>query len=195
MQRRDVLRLLTTTAVASAMPLELIQSLQQARAEVGPTRGLRTLNPHQNATVTLLSERIIPETDTPGARGTSVNEFIDLLLTEWYDKPDTERFLQGITEADADSQKRFHKNFIDCSPAQQTELMTAWDSDAMEYARAVKASAKTKSAAPPANFFYTVKRLTIVGYYTSEPGFTKELKATIIPLKHAGCAPLSEARS
>ena len=195
MQRRDVLRLLTTTAVASAMPLEILQSLQQARAEVGPTRGLRTLNAHQNATVTLLSERIIPETDTPGARGTKVNEFIDLLLTEWYDKPDTERFLQGIAEADADSRRRFGKDFVNCSATQQTELMTAWDNAAMTYARDTKAAAKAKTAAPPTNFFYTVKRLTVVGYYTSEAGFTKELKATIIPMKHAGCAPLSEARS
>ena len=186
MQRRDVLRLLTTTAMASAMPLEILQSLQQARAEVGPSRGLRTLNPHQNATVILLSERIIPETDTAGAKSTKVNEFIDLLLTEWYDKPDTDRFLQG---------RHFGKDFVDCSTAQQTELMKEWDSAALDYAKANKASLNAKFAAPPANFFYTVKRLTIVGYYTSEVGFTKELKATIIPLKHAGCAPLSEARS
>lgn len=195
MQRRDVLRLLTTTAVASAMPLEILQSLREARAEVGPVRGLRTLNPHQNATVTLLSERIIPETDTAGAAATKVNEFIDLLLTEWYDKPDTDHFLQGIAQADADSRKRFGKDFIACTPAQQTQLMKTWDDGAMAYSRAVKASRTAKTAAPPTNFFYTVKRLTVVGYYTSEQGFTKELKATIIPLKHAGCAPLSEARS
>src|ERR1700712_1341765 len=100
MERREVLRLLTSTAVASAMPLELLQSLQQARAEVGPAAGLRTLNAHQNETITTISELIIPETATPGAKGTKVNEFIDLLLTEWYDKPDTDRFLQGIANVD-----------------------------------------------------------------------------------------------
>jgi hypothetical protein len=46
---------------------------------------LRTLNPHQNATVTAISEIIIPQTDTPGAKAARVNEFIDLILTEWYD--------------------------------------------------------------------------------------------------------------
>ncbi len=195
MQRREVLRLLTTTAVASAMPLELMQSMREARAQVGPTAGLRTLNPHQNATISTLSERIIPETSTPGAKGTKVNEFIDLLLTEWYDKSDADRFLQGIAEADAASQKRFGKAFVQCSEPQQVELMKVWDADAMDYSRANKAAVKAKTDVPPVNFFYTVKRLTIVGYYTSEVGFTKELGATIIPLKHAGCAPLSEARS
>lgn len=195
MQRRDVLRLLTSAAAVSAMPTELLQALQQARTEVGPGRGLRTLNAHQNATITTLSERIIPETSTPGATSTRVNEFIDLLLTEWYDKPDTDRFLQGIADCDAASQRRFHKDFVHCSADQQTTLMKDWDSRAMAYVQAVKQAQQQKATPPSPDFFYTVKRLTLVGYYTSEAGFTKELKATIIPLKHAGCAPLAEARS
>ncbi len=69
MQRRDVLRLLTSAAALSAMPLELVMALQQARAESSSSIGLRTLNPHQNATVTLISELMIPQTDTPGSKG------------------------------------------------------------------------------------------------------------------------------
>lgn len=195
MQRRDVLRLLTSAAAVSAMPTELLQALQQARAEVGPGVGLRTLNAHQNATVAVLTERIIPETSTPGARSTKVNEFIDLLLTEWYDKPDAEQFLQGIADCDAASQRRFHKMFVQCPEDQQVALMKDWDNQAIAYVRAVKQAQQQKATPPPPDFFYTVKRLTLLGYYTSEAGFTKELKATIIPLKHAGCAPLAEARS
>ena len=195
MQRRDVLRLLTSTAVMSAIPIELLQTMQQARAEAGANGGLRTLDAQQNATIVTMTDLIIPETSTPGAKGVKVNEFIDLMLTEWYDRPDSERFLQGIAEADAASRKRFGKAFVQCSAAQQIALMKTWDDEAMAYAHALKLSQKSKAAAPPVNFFYTVKRLTLVGYYTSEVGFLKELGATIIPLKHAGCAPLSEARS
>ncbi|WP_169315310.1 gluconate 2-dehydrogenase subunit 3 family protein [Terriglobus roseus] len=195
MQRRDVLRLLASTAVISALPVELMQSLQQARAQSGPGGSLRTLNAHQNLTITTMSDIIIPETTTPGAKGAKVNEFIDLLLTEWYDKPDTDHFLQGIAEADATSRKRFGKAFVDCTTAQQVQLMKTWDDEAMQYARALKAKPTGQMLPPPANFFYTVKRLTLVGYYTSEVGFSKELGKTIIPMKHAGCAPLSEARS
>jgi len=195
MQRRDVLRLLTSTAVFSAIPVELLQSVQRARAEAGPAVGLRTLNAHQHATIETISDAIIPETSTPGAKGAKVSEFIDLMLTEWYDKPDSDRFLQGIADADAASQKRFGKTFVQCSATQQTQLMKGWDDEAMRYSHAVKTAQKTKTTPPPTNFFYTVKRLTLVGYYTSEIGFSKELGATIIPLKHAGCAPLSEARS
>jgi len=195
MQRRDVLRLLASTAVLSALPVELMQSLQKARAEVSSAGGLRTLNAHQNLTITTMSDRIIPETSTPGAKAAKVNEFIDLLLTEWYDKPDTDRFLQGIADSDATSQKRFGKTFVECTAAQQVEMMKAWDDEAMKYAQALKSARTGQMLPPPTNFFYTVKRLTLVGYYTSEIGFAKELGKTIIPMKHAGCAPLSEARS
>ena len=73
--------------------------------------------------------------------------------------------------------------------------MKTWDDEAMKYARALKSAQTGQMLPPPTNFFYTVKRLTLVGYYTSEVGFSKELGKTIIPMKHAGCAPLSEARS
>ncbi len=195
MQRRDVLRLLTSTAVISAMPIELLQALQRARADADPVIGLRTLNAHQYATVETISDLIIPETSTPGAKGTKVTAFIDLMLAEWYDKPDSDRFLQGIADTDAASQQQFSKTFVQCSAAQQTRLMKGWDDEAMKYSQAVKAAQKAKATPPAMNFFYTVKRLTLVGYYTSEIGFSKELGATIIPMKHAGCAPLAEARS
>jgi Gluconate 2-dehydrogenase subunit 3 len=104
MQRRDVLKLLTSTAALSAMPMELLAALQEARAQTGSAVGLRTLNSHQNATVTTISELIIPETDTPGAKGAKVNEFIDLLLTEWFDEDGCGPFLEGLAQIDADSQ-------------------------------------------------------------------------------------------
>ena len=61
---------------------------------------LRTLNPQQNAMVTTISEIIIPQTNTPGAKAARVNEFIDLILTEWYDDEEKSIFLTGLTEVD-----------------------------------------------------------------------------------------------
>jgi hypothetical protein len=194
MQRRDALRLLASTAALSAMPIEALRAFQLARTQTTGA-GLRTLNPQQNVFIESITDLIIPETSTPGAKGVRVNEFIDLMLTEWYDKQDSDRFLQGIADADAVSRKQYGKTFVQCSATQQILLMKGWDEGAMRYSHVVKMARKAKTALPPANFFYTVKRLTLVGYYTSEVGFLKELGATIIPLKHAGCAPLSEARS
>jgi Gluconate 2-dehydrogenase subunit 3 len=73
--------------------------------------------------------------------------------------------------------------------------MKQLDDAAMEFARTHKGAAAEHSTPQPGNFFYLFKRLTLVGYYTSEIGFKQELRKTIIPPGHQSCAPLPEVRS
>jgi hypothetical protein len=200
MERREVLRLLGSAAAISALPLEAITILQRANAEVAHSTGLRTLNPHQNETVITIAEMIIPATDTPGAKGAKVNEFIDLLLTEWYEPAETKEFLAGLIDVDEQSKKKFSAAFVDCTPAQQTELLKQFDAEAMDFAAKQKEAVTSGNISPlqqttpaPSNFFYTMKKLTLTGYYTSQIGFSKELGKFIIPPEHAGCAPVKEA--
>jgi hypothetical protein len=42
------------------------------------------------------------------------------------------------------------------------------------------------------NFFFRMKALTLTGYYTSQIGYEQELHESVIPPRHAGCAPISE---
>src|SRR5258708_32561143 len=81
MQRREALKLLLAGGVLPAVPADLLGFFRDAHPASGYT--LRTLNPHQNATVVAMIDQIIPETDTPGAKAARVNEFIDVTLTEW----------------------------------------------------------------------------------------------------------------
>lgn len=200
MERREVLRLLGSAAAISALPLEAITVLQRANAEITHSTGLRTLNPHQNETVTTIAETIIPATDTPGAKGAKVNEFIDLLLTEWYEPAETKEFLAGLSNVDEQSKKKFSADFVHCTTAQQTELLKLLDAEAMDFAAKQKLAVTNSNTSPlqqttpaPSNFFYTMKKLTLTGYYTSQIGFSKELGKFIIPPEHAGCAPVKEA--
>jgi hypothetical protein len=195
MQRRDLLKLLMSTTGLTAIPVDLVMTLRQAKGESNAPSVQRTLNAHQDATVSLLSELIIPETNTPGAKTAKVNEFMDLLLTEWFAEADRTLFLQGLTQIDEDSRKQFGSDFVACNASQQATLMKQLDDAAMEFGRTHKDSPFTQTTQQPVNFFYTFKRLTLVGYYTSEVGFKKELHKTIIPPDHKGCAPISEARS
>jgi hypothetical protein len=190
MQRRDVLKLLGSGIALSALPQEAMAMLAQAGAEA--TGGLKTLKPHQNETVVLMAEMIIPATDTPGATGAKVNEFMDLLLTEWYDPAETSRFLAGLAQVDEESQKQFGKDFVNATAAQQTALLHQLDTSAMTFAQAQKKAQATGAEPPAPDFFYQFKKLTLAGYYTSQIGFSKELGKTIIPPRHAGCAPCPE---
>jgi hypothetical protein len=183
MERRDVLKLLASAAVLPALSVEAVSWLQGVHAQAAGTLGLKTLNPHQNATVTTIAELIVPQTETAGAKAAKVNEFIDLILSDWYDDITTKRFLAGLADVDRRSQKLYRKKFVACKEAQQIELLKVLDAEAV-------VARKEMTPLGPMNFFGMIKKLTVIGYYTSEPGFKNELHRTIIPASHAGCAPI-----
>src|SRR5438270_6935139 len=93
MNRRDALRMLAAGAVLPALTPELLAFYQQAQP--GASYALRTLNPHQNETVVSMIDQIIPATDTPGAKAARVNEFIDVILTEWANDEERRSFLDA----------------------------------------------------------------------------------------------------
>jgi hypothetical protein len=192
MQRRDVLKLLGSAAAISALPQEAFTVLAQASAQAAHLGRRKTLNPHQNATVITITELIIPKTDTPGAKEAKVNEFIDLLLTEWFEPAETREFLNGLKQVDVQCRKLFSANFVQCQPDQQIQLLKQLDAAAMEFAQKQREATKADRQPPPMDFFYQMKKLTLTGYYTSEIGFVEELGQEIIPPHYAGCAPVSE---
>ena len=192
MQRRDVLKLLGSAAAISALPQEALTVLAQASERASDPSRRKTLTPHQNATVIAMTELIIPKTDTPGAKDAKVNEFIDLLLTEWFEPAEKAKFLDGLTQVDVQSRKLFSANFVECQPDQQTQLLKQLDAAAMEFAQKQRETKQADIDAPTMDFFYQLKKLTLTGYYTSEMGFTEELHQEIIPPHYVGCAPVSE---
>src|SRR6266513_2899939 len=125
MQRREALRLLMAGGVLPALPTNLFAFFQGAHPASGYT--LRTLNPHQNDTVVAMIDQIIPATDTPGAKGARVNEFIDVILTEWATSEERTRFFEGLAGIDKESQQLFGKNFAEASPQQQLTQLRAID--------------------------------------------------------------------
>jgi hypothetical protein len=167
----------------------------QVHAELPTTPALKTLNPHQDATVTAMAELIIPQTETPGAKAVRVNEFIDLILTEWYDDEDRTKFLEGLANVDTQARDLFGKDFVDCPAAQQKQLLTALDEQLTEKRQADIFSSHRRRRELLANndFFYALKQLTLVGYFTSEEGAKQALHYEVIPSKHIQCAPLEEA--
>jgi hypothetical protein len=191
MQRREALRLLASAAALPLLSRQAFSMFQAVHEQIPEQPVLRTLNPHQNATVTMISEIIIPQTDTPGAKAARVNEFIDLILTEWYDEEEKSTFLTGLTDVDTRTRDLFGKDFVDCAVKQQVEILQALD-DEVASDRVQQRRGNRRRRPPERNFFFMIKQLTLIGYYTSEIGFEQELHGEIIPSRHAGCVPLEE---
>lgn len=191
MQRRDALRLLMMGAVLPAFTPEVFAFFREAHPAAG--YALRTLSPHQNETVIAMTDLIVPATETPGAKGALVNEFIDLILTDWATEEERANFLTGLAGVDKQSSELFGKDFIDSAPAQQTALLRSMDDAAMGgVGRAAHAMDPIRKpyTQMEGNFWTVFKGITLHGYYTSEIGFSEELKLQIIPGAQHGCMPL-----
>ena len=183
MDRREMLQWIGGAvgihALAGASP-ERLMAIGRAAHE--RRQALLVLNPHQNHTVTTIAEHIIPETDTPGASAARVNEFIDLLLAEWSDDTERERFLRGLADVDTRSLNAFGDVFVQTTTDQQRALMSGLDAEVTAL-RAADGEADD-------HFFARMKWFTVYGYYTSEIGQTQELQSLIIPGRYDPCEPL-----
>ncbi len=191
MHRRQALRLLASAATLPLLSREAFSLFQAVHEQLPEQPVLKTLNPHQNDTVTTIAEIIIPQTKTPGAKAVRVNEFIDLILTEWYDEEEKSIFLTGLGDVDFRTRDLYGKDFVECGEKQQVEVLQALD-DEVAADRAEPEVRRRRSRPPEKNFFFMMKQLTLVGYYTSQIGFEQELHGEIIPSRHASCAPLEE---
>lgn len=131
MNRRQLLRgtifgaLGATTAATTAsqararqFPDNFDESKELARADWKPV----FLSDHQNQTLIVLSDIIIPETDTPGAKSALVNRFIDLLLeAETHDAQQS--FLNSLAYIDGEARSRYGDAFIYLPKDSQIELL------------------------------------------------------------------------
>jgi glucoside 3-dehydrogenase (cytochrome c) hitch-hiker subunit len=142
---------------------ESIHQHVTAKVASNSTAALKVFNSHQNQTVITLSELIIPQTTTAGAKAAKVNEFIDVFLSSGTPSKRQE-FLEGLEWIDLRSQALFQKSFVQATPEQQTELLMRLS---------VPNSTETTSGQ---NFFKLIKSLTVFGYYTSKVGIDEELK-------------------
>lgn len=198
MDRREALRLLATGAALQLAPSNLFAVLREARTLLAAEGTPRILNPHQNATVRTIAELILPKSDTPGASDVGVSEFIDLMLTEWFDEPDRDRFLNGLAEVDRHTEELFGREFVGSLPDQQAEIL-AWLGEKMtEETEAIPPGPSPRRGASrrsSRSFYSMVRHLTLTAYYTSEAGATEALHFQIIPDSHDGCAEVPSAKS
>jgi gluconate 2-dehydrogenase gamma chain len=180
MNRREVLLLLAGT---TALPDELLAMGRTVHKRIR-AGALRALTPQQNETVATIAELIIPKTDTPGARDAGVPAFIDVMLADWADDEQRQMFTGGLANVDERSRTAFEKNFVSCTPQQQTQILEDLD---YELARLRDTKSDTSK-----NFFSAMKWLTLTGYYTSEVGSTSELHYRVVPGRYEPCYTIEQ---
>ena len=187
LSRRDTVRALAGIA---ALPLlgtagidDLLELGRHAheRAAARLSHAPRALTAAEYDIVVQAAERIIPRTSTPGATDARVADFIDVMLADWYDSPDRERFKAGLGELDTRARALAGTSFAKATERQQTEILERIDREQHE-----RREARAPGAAD--HWYATLKHLTIWGYYTSRPGIIEELRVQLIPGRYDGNA-------
>jgi gluconate 2-dehydrogenase gamma chain len=190
--RRDALRqiALALTAAGSVMELnaqeaEHVHSAVSAETKNGKYKP-KVFNEHEWATVTRLSELIVPaDTRSGSAVDAGAPQFIDLLCSQ---NPElTAIFTGGISWFDADMRRRAGKEFVAAASAEQTAMLDAivaaertvreQSAEEMLFARAPQYKSFSgytvkpgTALAPGVRFFDWARKLIVDAYYTSAIG-------------------------
>lgn len=127
-----------------------------------------------------IAETIIPATDTPGAKAAKVGAFMTVMVTDCYPEADQKVFLEGMKQLDAAGKKKNGKSFMDSDAEQRKALLIDLDKEAKDYMA-------SKKKEDPKHYFRMMKELTLLGYFTSEPGATQALRYVAVPGKYEGC--------
>lgn len=185
MDRREALRKTALLMGAAVSASALTGILQGCKATPELTYKPVFFTEDQARMVMEVAEIIIPKTDTPGAKDAGLPGFIDLMLKDCYKKEDQDRFIAGLTSFDEEAKKAYGDSFIYCKPEQQVEFVTK------VHAAALAEAKENKEAKRP--FILMAKELTLLGFFTSEPGATQVLQYIAVPGSYKGCIPLAEA--
>lgn len=157
--RRDLLKSLGLGAAglalepfAADLPLAaaIHHHLEQKSAEPTPTGPFRPqfFKGREAETVFRLTDVILPNDGTSGARDARVTEFLDFYLANSRDAAQ-KSFREGLERLDAASQAKFTKPFVDLEETQQAALL---------------------GEPPDPVFFRFIRGLTVFAFYTSKIG-------------------------
>lgn len=146
-----------------------------------------------------IGEVIIPATSTPGAKATEIGKFMKIMVTDCYTPKQQQSFIAGIPQMKKACDKLNKKEFAACTEAEKKAFVLSLEKEAKDFntkneennnKEREKANAAGSSfEAEPPHYYTQIKQLTIWGYFTSEPGCTKQLRDEPIPGRFDGALP------
>jgi hypothetical protein len=180
--RREVLRRaawLLGGAISAPAALAILQGCSAKDAPKAADWQPKFFKGDEAKVVTAVADIILPHTDTSGALDANVPAFIDSMMDAVYDAEAQARFRSGCAEFAA---AKGGKAFLE----QDRGAQTATVKQALEAAVAANAD--------PRPFIMMARELTLLGFYTSQPGITENMEYQAVPTAYHGCVPISQMK-
>jgi len=198
MTRREVIQRVTAllggAALAGGDLLEAF-SFDAAARHAAMAQGAGAFSAADIALLDEIAETILPATSTPGAKAAKTGGFMALMVTDAYPPRDQQDFRAGMRALDDASPRATNASFMQASPAQRLALLETLDReqktvmDARASAPRSRAPGPEPAADEPAHYFRMMKELALVGYFTSEIGYTRAMRYRETPGRFDPCAP------
>ena len=166
MKRRDAIAKVAILIGGTLSASTLATVLQGCKSGGGSTAGSNfAVTPQHSQMIAEIAEMILPKTSTLGAKEAKVPEFVEFMLKTCYKEEQQKSFFATLDKLNEGA----NGDFMKAKNEERLALIKAED------------SAKEKS-----EFWKTMKDLTILGYFTSEPGATKAAEYLEVPGKYEG---------
>jgi hypothetical protein len=180
--------LLPVPAVSEETPqMEATKAAHATTSKAAETKSsVHFFTPAQHALVEELSEMIIPaDNHSGGAKAAKVADYIDQVLREGFDENQKALWRDGLHLIDVMSLHYHGESFVNATAEDRVSLLT------------VLSKHVEMTDLPEVRFFIELKRITVIGYYTSKIGIHDELryKGNRVLQEYVGCDDSSPATS
>lgn len=187
MDRRTLLKRIALAAGAATWSGETLAIQLSKAANSRPDDGGKpqAFPPAHKATLAALCELIIPKTDTPGAIEAGVPAFVADMYAHWMVPAERKTVVDGLAQLDGAAKAAHGRGFAACTPAEQAALFAPARKAAGSYQQRSH-GLDGRLADPAAPFFFKMRDLVTLGYFTSEAGVNGELAYVPVPGRWEG---------
>jgi hypothetical protein len=180
MDRREAIRRVSLLLGGVALVGESAIWSSCSSPDASHAQNVGTFTPADIVLLGEISETILPETKTPGAKAAGVGPFMAKMVTDCYEERDQRIFRQGMQQLDDASRKSTGASFVSATPAARLALLESLDREQRAYTDA-------KQPDDPNHYFRMLKELALLGYFTSEIGCTQAQRYVESPGRYDPC--------
>ncbi|GGA49868.1 gluconate 2-dehydrogenase subunit 3 family protein [Dyella nitratireducens] len=182
MNRREWLKCMSMLAVGAVAAPSLLAVFDAHAAAQSSDAGIPFFSKQQSDLMSAVVDIIMPRSDTPGALDAGVPRFIDSMFRDVYTKEEQQNYVRAL----AVFEEKSGKPFLQLDAAQRKALITKFHQEAL-------ANNKELDPVSAPAFVLTTKKLTMLGFFMSQPGCTQVLQYVAVPGAYHADIPLSQA--
>jgi len=172
MNRRYLLKGMGAIVLYSSFPTILSEFLSSCKTKDNELRA-GFFSDDEFHLIEGITDALLPATSTPGALDAKVPFFLDLVIKNCLTKEDQQLIKKGLQQMN--EQEKF-------SSLSSTEKLNA-------IKKVDEAAFKDDAGS---TWFRIVKKLSLIGYFTSQEGMTKALNYVKVPGDYKGCIPYKQ---